>query len=150
MIANIYDAMQHFRQVVHELEGINVLQASQPFKYCYLCHTVDFLKDPDVVGSFFVFLKRAHFQTFNKQFDHLPAEYKGLGQTITLDALKRAADTPNSYIIIVMQEGQIYWIRAKIWYEWATMYKTIRAASNSADGNLEASIPLKLLKRLNP
>jgi hypothetical protein len=149
-ISGIYNAMQHFRQEVKRLEGLNVVSVKQVFRYCWHVKTVDWLKDPDAVASFFVFLKRDHFRTFSDHFPNLPAEYRGLGQTVTLEALTYAIHTgKNSYIIIVMEDGAIYYQSARLWYDFADLYQTKRPASNSGQHDLEASIPLKLLKRLN-
>lgn len=143
--------MQHFRQEVKRLEGLNVVAYAQTYPYCWHTKTLDWLKDPEVVASFFVFLKRDHFRTFAIQYPHLPEEYKGIGQTVTLEALTSAIHaSKNSYIIIVMEDGAIYYMQARIWFDFASLYNTKRSASNSKTGDVEASVPLKLLKRLNP
>lgn len=149
-INSIQAAWQHFSNVVREIEGLKVLKASQPFAYCIKANTVDWLGDYEKVGNFYIFFKRDHYHTFAKAYPNLPSEYRQIGQTITLEALKRAADDPPSYIVIVMPAGEIYYLKAQTWYEWATTYGTVRQASNSDARSLEASIPIKLLKRLNP
>ena len=109
------------------------------------------MKSERMLSYHFVFLKKAPywFMSFSRQFPSLPAEYAGVGQTITLSSLVQAVQR-NGMIGIVLDDGKIYGLQAALWYDFTMLYNTKRQASNSASPNdLEASIPAKMLKRLN-
>lgn len=113
--------------------------------------------------NYYIIYKERPFQSFYRQFEAFSQknpEITGYGESINETYLKIASSLPRTIIVIIYQNGSMYWIKPKEWLDYSQTHNLIRTQDKSNfykledySGQKEAvnevtySIPLKILQR---